>query len=246
VRLPAAIQASLGKQAAYPWMVDAETAYRWDFNLFVVIAAPLMVIAILMALTFGWRSADVWRHPAIAPLKRFGDPRQIVGSIDREIRDAGKPGCVGLLIVTASWVIVTKPYLLIFAASDLMGVGLQLTPGKSGGNTPPRPTVRVWRRGQVKPDRIDIRDPEVARAASEKIRACAPLGGGRRHRCFRAPVGSGSRGVRARCRRPKAVHLPRRDVAETCLISRLHLRVRREAPEPHGMCYTAIWLGVHE
>jgi hypothetical protein len=174
VRLPAAIQASLGKQAAYPWMVDAETGYRWDFNLFVVIAAPLMVIAILMALTFGWRSADVWRHPAIAPLKRFGDPRQIVGSIDREIRDAGKPGSVGLLIVTASWVIVTKPYLLIFAASDLMGVGLQLTPGKSGGNTPPRPTVRVWRRGQVKPDRIDIRDPEVARAALEKICACAP------------------------------------------------------------------------
>ncbi len=46
VPLPVAVGASLKALPAHPWMIDAETGYRWDFNLFVMIAAPLLVLAL--------------------------------------------------------------------------------------------------------------------------------------------------------------------------------------------------------
>ena len=30
-------------------MIDAHTAYRWDFNLFVAIAAPLLLVGLVMS-----------------------------------------------------------------------------------------------------------------------------------------------------------------------------------------------------
>jgi hypothetical protein len=170
VELPAAIQASLGTSApSYPWMIQSTTGYRWDFNLFVLIAAPLFVIAVALLVSSLWQSGNVVRHPMIGQLARYGEPVEVARTIDAEVRAAAAGNRIGPAIVTPAWLVARDPYLHIVPLQDLVSAGVRTTTSKSGS----RYDLLCWTRGRSLADKIRM-DLGHARKVLERIAARDP------------------------------------------------------------------------
>src|SRR5262249_23319590 len=116
----------------YPWMLAAQTGYRWDFNLFVLAAVLLLPFAVFFFFVFLWRGAKLERDPAIKELARFGPPLQMVEKIENEIASTGEHGEVGSLFFTPSWLLISEPLLKIFAVGELAGIAKTVDFKKAG------------------------------------------------------------------------------------------------------------------
>jgi hypothetical protein len=173
VPLPEAIRTSLGGAAAYPWMLDAHIAYRWDFNIFVPAAVGLLALALVMSAVSAWRSGNVLRHPAIAALARFGDPLKVVNAIEHEIAAAGVAARVGSVAVSNGWIVAIDPSVKIVAIRDLIGICVETAMKKTGGRMTPQRAIRFWARARLLSDTIAVSEPE-AQTVLDRIRAVAP------------------------------------------------------------------------
>jgi hypothetical protein len=161
VPLPEVVKTALGSGTpAYPWLVDAQTSYRWDFNLFVMVAAPLFLIFLLLFLLSAWRATSVKNHPALAGLKRLGPPLQIAERIENELRMAGDNARAGPLWIGPSWFVALAPSLHVHPVGDIMGLAHHLEAKKSS----PSHSVRLWLRGKMLPEQLEVSEGE-ARAA---------------------------------------------------------------------------------
>jgi hypothetical protein len=157
VPLPVAVGAELRGLPSHPWMIDAETGYRWDFNLFVMIAAPLLVLALPFLVHSLVTLRSPASHAALKKLKRFGTIDQVVARIEDELMFAGDRGRVGSLWITPSWIVGLQPTLRLWAIADLMGVGIKTTQSKKG----PKIELVFWNRGQSIEDTMTTSDTEA-------------------------------------------------------------------------------------
>jgi len=157
VPLPVAVGASLKALPAHSWMIDAETSYRWDFNLFVMIAAPLFVLVLPFLVHSLLTLRSPASHSALKKLKRFGTTDQVVMKIEDELLRAGDRGRTGPLWITPSWIVRLEPTLGVWAIADLMGVGVKTTTGKSGTKT----ELVFWNRDQSIEDSMTVSEPEA-------------------------------------------------------------------------------------
>jgi hypothetical protein len=155
VELPENIRASLPPGTpVHPWLISATTGYRWDFNLFVMIAAPLGVIAALLLMLSVWSASNVNRHTAFSRLK--GDARQIAMKVEDELISARKEAKAGPFYITKSWMVGLEPMLRLYPIADLMGVGHREKTSKSGTQH----SLLVWQRGVTVEDTVDCSEAD--------------------------------------------------------------------------------------
>lgn len=133
VALPAEIQSSIGDALKpYPWMVDATGSYRWDPNLFVMIAVPVMALSLLALPYCIWSGRNVERHGMIKRLASLGPPLEVSQALARELFNASAADRVAGATVTQSAVVSLTPLLMIAPLRDLTNAALKTTTTKSG------------------------------------------------------------------------------------------------------------------
>lgn len=152
VALPASIQSSLGSSLQpYPWMIDASSGYRWNPNLFVMIAAPLAVLSLVFLPVVVWSSRNVERHTMIQRLASLGAPIEVSHTLAREVSNAPAADRIVGATVTPTAVVSLTPLLTIVPLRDLANAALETTTKKSGT----KHEVVLTIRGSVLPDRIE-------------------------------------------------------------------------------------------
>jgi hypothetical protein len=172
VPIPAELSRGLPVDSSYfPWMVAAQTAYRWDFNLLVLGAVLVLPLSVFFLAVFLWRGADPARNPAIRDLKRFGSPLQVVDKIEAEIVRTGEAGEVGPLFFTPSWLVAFEPLLKIFAISELAGIGKIVKFKKAGAEAVH--FLVLWTRGKPLSEELQVGEA-VAAAAMQKVTITYP------------------------------------------------------------------------
>ena len=124
-------------------------------NLFVLIAAPLAVIAVLLLIGLLWNASNASRHPAFRRLK--GDAAQIAMKVEDELISARKTARAGPFYITRSWMVALEPVLLIYPIADLMGVGHKEKAGKAGVQH----SLVVWQRGVNLDDTVNCSEAEA-------------------------------------------------------------------------------------
>jgi hypothetical protein len=169
VALPEAVRQSFGAVTPHPWMVDAHIGYRWDFNLFVLVAGPLLPFALLLVGFAAWRATSPQKHPAIARLESTGPPLQVVQQMEGEMASGGRTARAGPLWISPSWIVALAPSLHIHRVADIIGVGHQTTTKKSG----PQHALRFWTRDKLFSDDLDVPEGD-ARLALEGVRSRFP------------------------------------------------------------------------
>lgn len=150
----------------YPWMIAAQTAYRWDFNLLILGAALILPLSLFFLAVFLWRGADPARNPAIRDLKRFGTPIQVVDKIEAEIASTGESGEVGPLFFAPSWMVAFEPLLKIFAVSEIAGIGKSVKFKKAGAEAVH--FLTIWTCGKPLAEELEVGEA-VATAAIQKV-----------------------------------------------------------------------------
>jgi hypothetical protein len=171
VPLPETIRASLASEAGaagvqkafHPYLLE-QTGYRWDANLFVMIATPLFPLSLLLLALVAWNAARVERHPALRGLTRLGPLGAVVGRIESALASAGPKAKAGPLWVTRDWVVCLSPSVLLYPADNLVAVGLKTSLTKSG----PKHTLHFWPKGQMLADTLDV-SAEEARAVLQAL-----------------------------------------------------------------------------
>lgn len=150
--LPASIQSSLGSSLQpYPWMIDASSGYRWNPNLFVMIAAPLAALSLILLPFFVWSMRNVENHTMIKRLASLGSPIEVSHTLARELFNAPAADRVAGATVTPSAVVSLTPLLTIVPLRDLTSAALKTTTTKSGT----KHEVTLTLRGNSIPDRIE-------------------------------------------------------------------------------------------
>ena len=176
VRMPEDLAAALKDTPdVYPWLVDAETGYRWDFNLFVLAAVIVLPFASLLLAVFLWRAADISREPAIRELRRFGAPLQVLEQIEADLAHAGDAARTGPFILTASWMVVLDPILKIRAAKEIVAIAKETKVKKSGNQSIAKHFVYVWSRGNSLPDEVELNESLVERCLESMSRLFAAV-----------------------------------------------------------------------
>ena len=172
VPIPTELSQALHTESGfYPWMISAETGYRWDFNLFVLGAVIVFPFAVLFFGLFLWRGANLERNPAIKELAPFGPPLQVVESIEKEISTAGEHSEVGPLFFTPSWLLITEPLLKILAVNEIVGIGKTVSFKKGGAESVH--SLAIWVKGKALREKIDVGEA-VAGAAMQKVAGLYP------------------------------------------------------------------------
>jgi hypothetical protein len=166
VPLPESIRTSLASEAGaagaekafYPHLLE-QASYRWDANLFVMIATPLLPLSLLLLGYVSWQAARVERHAALKRLSRLGPWQSVVGRVESAVAAAGPKAKAGPLWVTRDWLVGLGSSVLLYPAGDLVAAGLKTSATKSG----PKHTLHFWPRGQMLADTLDV-SAEEARA----------------------------------------------------------------------------------
>lgn len=166
VPLPESIRASLASEAGaagvakafYPHLLD-QKSYRLDANLFVMVATPLLPLSLLLLAFVSWQAARVERHAALKRLSRPGPWQAVVGRVETALAAAGAKAKAGPLWITRDWLVCLGSTVLLYAAEDLVAVGLKTSVTKSG----PKRTLHFWPKGQMLADTLDV-SAEEARA----------------------------------------------------------------------------------
>jgi hypothetical protein len=171
--LPAGLVDGASSAVVYPWYIDAGGGggYRSHVNLFVLIAAPLLPIAIVITVLSARSRMNLERYAPIANLTRFGSPMQVVSSIESELAAVGPSAHVGPLWIGPNWVVGLTPTLLIRRLADIVAAASVTTPGKPG--KPTTHAVRFWLAGEVLSDTVDMSEQEM-RAVLTTLAAKVP------------------------------------------------------------------------
>jgi hypothetical protein len=164
VPLPESIRASLASEAGaagtektfYPYLLE-QTGYRWDANLFVMIATPLFPLSLLLLAFVSWQAARVERHAALQRLSRLGPFRTVVGRVESALAAAGPKAKAGPLWITRDWLVGLGSSVLVYPAEDLVGVGLKTSSTKAG----PKHTLHFWPKGQMLVDTLEVSADEA-------------------------------------------------------------------------------------
>jgi hypothetical protein len=161
VPLPEAVRGGIPLDSLYPWLVDAETAYRWDFNLFVMIAAPLFPLSLLMLGYALYLSGSIERHVAFVGLQHLGSVPEVIRKVERELASPSRVGRAGPFSITPSWMVMIEPTLRLYPVQDVMGIGRETTSSKSRGQVTVQHHLRVWLRGKLLSQTIPVSDAEA-------------------------------------------------------------------------------------
>jgi hypothetical protein len=173
VPLPEAVRTSLSLPSLYPWLLDANTAYRWDFNLFVMIAAPLFPLALVMFGMEIWSAGRVDRHSALRGLRHLGPLDETIRSIERELAATGRVARAGGFSITPSWIVRFAPTLDIVPVKDLMGIGHEQKTKTPRGRTTTEHRLRIWVREKLLSETIALSEKDI-RAVLDAVRARWP------------------------------------------------------------------------
>ena len=159
--LPTALIDGVSSAAVYPWYIDAGGGggYRSHFNIFVMIAAPLLPIALVITALSVRSRMNLERYKPIARLARYGNPMGLVTTIEMELSAAGPSAKVGPLWIGPNWVVAFAPLLRIFKLADIVAVAAVTTPGKK--SKPPTHEVRFWVSGHMLRESIEMTEPET-------------------------------------------------------------------------------------
>lgn len=174
--LPEAIRVELTRDSEsgetpkvfHPYLLE-QSSYRWDANLFVMVATPLFPLALLLLVVVIRQAGRPEEHAALKRLSRLGPYRAVVSRIEKELAAAGPTAAAGPLWVTGSWVAALQPSVLIYPIEDLVGFGLEAKATKSG----PTYELRFWAKGSTFSDSLTV-SKEEARIALGALAKHAP------------------------------------------------------------------------
>jgi hypothetical protein len=159
--LPTALIGGVSSSEVYPWYIDAGggAGYRSHVNIFVLIAAPLLPIALVITALSARSRINLERYKPIAKLARYGQPMQVIAVIESDLAAAGPSARVGPMWIGSNWVVTLTPLLRIFKLADIVAVAAVSTPGK--GSKPATHAVRFFVAGQMLPDMVDMTEQEA-------------------------------------------------------------------------------------
>lgn len=158
--LPAELSEAAKSGKVYPSYVEATVGYRWGFNLFVLAAALLLPLALLVTVSAARAKGDVRRHHAIERLKRYGNPLDVVTLIETELSSTRVAAFVSPLWIGSTWAVALTPQLRIYKLSDIVAVALIVTPSKNA--KPAKHGVRFWIEGNTLADTIEMSEKEAS------------------------------------------------------------------------------------
>jgi len=153
-------QRSSEESSLHPALLDAEqTSYRWDFNLFVLVAAPLSPVAVLLLCFALWQRIDVEHHPDLGRLKHRGTVHSVIADIENEFGELGERAHIGSFWISDDWIVSLSPNLNIFATDELVAAGLRSSTTKSGDTTY---ALVFWRRDSTLDTAVETSTLEAA------------------------------------------------------------------------------------
>ena len=132
---------------------------RGDLNLFVLAAAALLPLGVLITVVTWRRRLNIERYGPIAALKRFGNPSFVIEAIEKEFATLGSAGRVPPLWIGVTWVVALEPTIHVFKVSDLVAATHVTTVSK--GSKPATDGVRFWAAGEAAPTTIDMSEQEA-------------------------------------------------------------------------------------
>jgi hypothetical protein len=159
VALPAGLIEGASSDTVYPWYIDAHVGYRWDFNLFVLIAGLAFPLVLVGTLTVAWSRTSATRYAPIARLKRHGDPLQVVQAIELELSSAGAAARVGPLWNSATWMVSLDSGVSIYKLSEIVAAGYVTKAARHG--------VRLWTAGEDLSDTLWMSEKETRAVLTE-------------------------------------------------------------------------------
>ena len=159
VALPAGLITGASSDTVYPWYIDAGVGYRWDFNLFVLIAGLAFPLVLVGTLTVAWSRTSVTRYAPIARLKRYGDPLQVVQMIESELSSAGAAARVGPLWIGSTWMVSIDSGVRIYKLSDVVAAGYVTKAANK--SKPAEHGVRLWTIGEALSDTLWMSEKET-------------------------------------------------------------------------------------
>jgi hypothetical protein len=157
--LPADLSEVAKSGKVYPSYIEATIGYRWDFNLFVLGATLLLPLVVLVTVSAARSKMDLQRHHAIARLKRYGNPLDVVTLIETELSSTRVANFVSPLWIGSTWAVALTPQLRIYKLSDIVAVALIVTPSKDA--KPAKHAVRFWIEGNTLADTIEMSEKEA-------------------------------------------------------------------------------------
>jgi len=111
VRLPPEYVKASDASLVYPFYIDAGGGggYRSHVNLFVMIAVPLLPIAMVITALSARSRVNLARYKPIARLARYGNPMGMVTAIEMELASAGPSAKVGPMWIGPNWMVMLTP-----------------------------------------------------------------------------------------------------------------------------------------
>jgi hypothetical protein len=110
---------------------------RADQLFLLIVCAPTALFALLgirSVWQFFRRRSNPAKHPTMKKLARFGDPFQLAASIDAEMQMTAPTVDVGGAIVTPSWLLIPKRYVIDpYRLSDLVWMYQKVTEHRRNG-----------------------------------------------------------------------------------------------------------------
>jgi hypothetical protein len=151
----------------YPWLVEATTGYRADFNLLVLGAVIILPFAAYCSVLFLWRRNDIGRDPALQALERFGPAVQVAERIEADLATAGPGAWVGPVAFTQSWIVVLEPLLKILVAPEVVGIGGENKRKKVGGQLVLKFYLVIWSKDKHAPEEVEMAERELQLALNK-------------------------------------------------------------------------------
>jgi hypothetical protein len=181
VPLPEAVRSSLLSDAGrgadgtrrvfHPYLLEQKN-YRLDANLFVMIATPLFPVTLLLLVVVAWQAARPERHASLKRLARLGPLSTVVPRVETALALAGDKAKAGPLWITREWVAALGDKVLVYPASELVGVGLKSTLKKTRSEVVVKHTLNLWAKDLTAPDTLEVSAGEgkaVLEAVAERL-----------------------------------------------------------------------------
>jgi len=179
--LPETVRAQLSSDTAgasgdsgrgfYPYLLE-QRGYGWlDANIFVIVGAPLFILALPLLGWVAWKSARVERHDSMKRLARLGPLPAVVGRIETALAMAGRAARVGPLWITPEWIVGLSPTVLVYPGSELVGIGLVTSVSKSGGRVETKHSLHFWARGEMLSETLEVSAAEAQAVLEAAARA---------------------------------------------------------------------------
>jgi hypothetical protein len=180
VPLPQGVRAELegkgageggARRAFHPFLLE-QRGYGWlDSNIFVLVGLPLFLLMLPILAWVTWKTARIERHDSMQRLARLGPLNAVVARVESAIAAAGRSAKAGPLWITREWIVGLSPTVLVFSASDLVGVGVATATSRSAGRAETKHTLQFWARGERVVHTLDVTASESVAALAAVARA---------------------------------------------------------------------------